>query len=177
VYEASAEAERRLLNQAFFTKLRLCEDHIESELAPPYDVLLHPTLRASIQASRSAAEEPASRVAPAVPEPDWAAWEASFNEDTHEEDLAGVGACRRPGRQGLNSETLVHDGGRGAQPRAAGTLPPRRDARGRLVLVLARPGGNGAGGLVAARQLASAGAELDVRLAVLPERLRPVTAA
>jgi NAD(P)H-hydrate epimerase len=44
------------------------------------------------------------------------------------------------------------------------------------VLVMAGPGGNGGGGLVAARHLAVAGALVEVRLATPPERLTPVPA-
>jgi NAD(P)H-hydrate epimerase len=50
------------------------------------------------------------------------------------------------------------------------------DARGRAVLVLAGPGGNGGGGLVAARHLAVAGAQVRVALAAAPERFAPVPA-
>jgi len=46
---------------------------------------------------------------------------------------------------------------------------------GRRVVVLAGPGGNGGGGLVAARHLALAGADIDLRLATPPERLAPTT--
>jgi NAD(P)H-hydrate epimerase len=50
------------------------------------------------------------------------------------------------------------------------------DARGRTVSVLAGPGGNGGGAMVAARHLAVAGARVGVLLARPPERLAPVTA-
>lgn len=49
------------------------------------------------------------------------------------------------------------------------------DVTGRRVTVLAGPGGNGGGGLVAARHLAIAGAELEIRLSAPPERLAPAT--
>jgi hypothetical protein len=49
------------------------------------------------------------------------------------------------------------------------------DARGRRVLVLAGTGGNGGGGLAAARHLLVAGAEVSVTLAAPPDRLGPVT--
>src|SRR5712691_9984033 len=39
------------------------------------------------------------------------------------------------------------------------------DARGRSIVVLAGPGGNGGGGLVAARHLAVAGAQVTIGLA------------
>ncbi|HET8894887.1 MAG TPA: NAD(P)H-hydrate epimerase [Gaiellaceae bacterium] len=48
------------------------------------------------------------------------------------------------------------------------------DLRGRSLVVLAGPGGNGGGGLVAARHLANAGADVAVVLATDPERLAPV---
>lgn len=50
------------------------------------------------------------------------------------------------------------------------------DVRGRSVLVLAGPGGNGGGGLVAARHIAGAGARVAVALAARPERFAPVSA-
>jgi NAD(P)H-hydrate epimerase len=50
------------------------------------------------------------------------------------------------------------------------------DVRGRSLLVLAGPGGNGGGGLVAARHLAVAGARVAVALSARPERFAPVTA-
>jgi len=50
------------------------------------------------------------------------------------------------------------------------------DAGDERVLVLAGPGGNGGGGLAAARHLAVAGADVEVRLSGPPEELAPVTA-
>jgi NAD(P)H-hydrate epimerase len=50
------------------------------------------------------------------------------------------------------------------------------ELRGRSLLVLAGPGGNGGGGLVAARHLAVAGARVRVSLAATPERFAPVPA-
>lgn len=52
----------------------------------------------------------------------------------------------------------------------------RGDARSRRILVLAGRGGNGGGGLVAARHLVVAGADVEVRLSEAPEKLAPVTA-
>jgi NAD(P)H-hydrate epimerase len=49
------------------------------------------------------------------------------------------------------------------------------DAHGRTVVVLAGPGGNGGGAMVAARHLAVAGAQVRLLLAQPPERLAPVT--
>ncbi len=51
------------------------------------------------------------------------------------------------------------------------------DARGRHVRVLAGPGGNGGGGMVAARHLAVAGAKVDAWLGAPCEQLAPVPAA
>lgn len=48
--------------------------------------------------------------------------------------------------------------------------------RGKRIVVLAGPGGNGGGGLVAARHLAVAGAEVRAALATPPERLADVPA-
>jgi NAD(P)H-hydrate epimerase len=48
------------------------------------------------------------------------------------------------------------------------------DARGRRVTVLCGRGGNGGGGLVAARRLIGWGAEVEVRLSDPPDRLAPV---
>jgi NAD(P)H-hydrate epimerase len=50
------------------------------------------------------------------------------------------------------------------------------DAGGRSILVLAGPGGNGGGGLVAARHLAIAGAQVAVALSAPAERFAPVPA-
>jgi NAD(P)H-hydrate epimerase len=50
------------------------------------------------------------------------------------------------------------------------------DARGRAILVLAGPGGNGGGGLVAARHLALAGAGVMVAVSAPGERFAPVPA-
>jgi NAD(P)H-hydrate epimerase len=47
-------------------------------------------------------------------------------------------------------------------------------ADGKRIVVLAGPGGNGGGGLVAARHLANAGANVEVCLAVPPRALTPV---
>ena len=47
-------------------------------------------------------------------------------------------------------------------------------ADGKRVIVLAGPGGNGGGGLVAARHLANAGAKVEVCLSVPPQALTPV---
>jgi NAD(P)H-hydrate epimerase len=51
------------------------------------------------------------------------------------------------------------------------------NAAGARVLVLGGRGGNGAGRLVAARHLASAGAQVEVRLSAPPEELAPAAAA
>jgi NAD(P)H-hydrate epimerase len=51
------------------------------------------------------------------------------------------------------------------------------DARGRRVHVLAGPGGNGGGGLVAARHLHSAGADVDVSTARQPDDAAPAVRA
>ena len=50
------------------------------------------------------------------------------------------------------------------------------DTGGRSILVLAGPGGNGGGGLVAARHLAVAGAQVAVALSAPAERFAPVPA-
>jgi hydroxyethylthiazole kinase-like uncharacterized protein yjeF len=50
------------------------------------------------------------------------------------------------------------------------------DAAGRSIVVLAGPGGNGGGGLVAARHLNLAGAKVTVALSTAPDRFAPVPA-
>jgi site-specific DNA recombinase len=105
VYRESDAAHRRLLNQAFFKRLIVHDDHrVESELAEPYDILLNPTLRVRAEQAVLAHE---------APETDWTPWEASFNENTHEAvRLVGAIPPGRPGRrQGLNKEILVGAGG------------------------------------------------------------------
>jgi len=49
------------------------------------------------------------------------------------------------------------------------------DARGRRIVVLAGLGGNGGGGLVAARHLIGWGAEVEIRLSDEPDTLAPVS--
>lgn len=70
---------------------------------------------------------------------------------------------------GLSLERMLEHAGRGLVAVARKLLGG--DVRGRAVLVLAGSGGNGAGGMAAARQLAAAGAEVAVLLASPPERL------
>jgi site-specific DNA recombinase len=101
-YLSSPYSVRRQLNQALFTRIRIEDDgDVEGELAEPFRMLLSPAVKALIQ---SECEAPT--------EPDWQAWEVSFNEDTHEENPVDVGGTRRPQRgRGLNYELLVGAGG------------------------------------------------------------------
>jgi NAD(P)H-hydrate epimerase len=75
---------------------------------------------------------------------------------------------------GLTLERMTENAGRSLAELAARLLGGR--AAGRSITILAGPGGNGAGGLVAARHLANAGAELTVVLSHPRVRLKPVTA-
>ena len=111
-YRASDDSRRRLLNQCFFKKLTIHDDgHVESEFAEPYDVLLSPTLRARAETSIQLGEVAVHQER--LTQPDWRAWETSFNDNTRKAFLlAGVGKSRGPrGRQGLNNEILVGAGG------------------------------------------------------------------
>jgi NAD(P)H-hydrate epimerase len=74
---------------------------------------------------------------------------------------------------GLTLERMMENAGRSLAELARRLLGGR--VSGRRVAVLAGPGGNGGGGLVAARHLASAGGAVDVVLERPPERLSPVT--
>jgi NAD(P)H-hydrate epimerase len=74
---------------------------------------------------------------------------------------------------GITLEQLMENAGRNLALLARLLLGG--DARGRSVVVLAGPGGNGGGAMVAARHLAVAGAQVRVLLAQPPERLAPVT--
>jgi NAD(P)H-hydrate epimerase len=74
---------------------------------------------------------------------------------------------------GITLEQLMENAGRNLALLARVLLGG--DARGRAVVVLAGPGGNGGGAMVAARHLAVAGARVRVLLAQPPERLAPVT--
>jgi NAD(P)H-hydrate epimerase len=63
---------------------------------------------------------------------------------------------------------MMENAGRGLAELAVEQFRPRR------VLVLAGPGGNGGGGLVAARHLSNRGVQVGVVLAALPDRLGAV---
>ena len=75
---------------------------------------------------------------------------------------------------GLSLLQMMEDAGRGLARQARTMLGG--DARGQRVVVLAGPGGNGGGGLAAARRLAIWGAEVSVVLAV-PGKALGVAAA
>lgn len=64
---------------------------------------------------------------------------------------------------GISLERMMENAGRSLAVVARSMLGG--DVLGRRIVVLAGPGGNGGGGLVAARHLANAGAHVDVRLA------------
>jgi NAD(P)H-hydrate epimerase len=74
---------------------------------------------------------------------------------------------------GITLEQLMENAGRNLALLARVLLGG--DAHGRSVVVLAGPGGNGGGAMVAARHLAVAGAQVHVLLAQPPARLAPVT--
>jgi hypothetical protein len=96
-YRASDSTRRRLLNQAFFKKLIIDIDGVRSEFAEPYDILLSPQLRVTQETT-----SPTKVGEPAPSEPDWATWEASFNNDEP----------RRPGgRRGSKDAIMVGAGG------------------------------------------------------------------
>ena len=75
---------------------------------------------------------------------------------------------------GITLERMMENAGRSLAVLARGLLGG--DARGRHIRVLAGAGGNGGGGMVAARHLAVAGAKVDVCVSVSPEQLAPVPA-
>ena len=75
---------------------------------------------------------------------------------------------------GLTLERMMENAGRSLGELARRLLGGR--VTGRRITVLAGPGGNGGGGLVAARHLANAGAEMTVVLSHPRARLRPATA-
>ena len=74
---------------------------------------------------------------------------------------------------GITLEQMMENAGRALAELARRTLG---DPRGRRIAVLAGPGGNGGGALVAARRLAIWGAEVSVALASPAARMRPVPA-
>jgi NAD(P)H-hydrate epimerase len=74
---------------------------------------------------------------------------------------------------GITLEQLMENAGRNLALLARLLLGG--DGHGRSVVVLAGPGGNGGGAMVAARHLAVAGARVRVLLSGPPERLAPVT--
>lgn len=73
---------------------------------------------------------------------------------------------------GIALEQMMENAGRSLAVLARRLLGG--DARGQRVLVLAGSGGNGGGGMTAARHLVVAGAQVEVRLTTPPERLAPV---
>ncbi len=75
---------------------------------------------------------------------------------------------------GLTPERMMENAGRSLAGLARRLLGGR--VAGREIAVLAGPGGNGGGGLVAARHLANAGARVFVVLSHSRDRLAPVTA-
>ena len=74
---------------------------------------------------------------------------------------------------GLTLERMMENAGRSLADLARRSLGGR--VAGRTIAVLAGPGGNGGGGLVAARHLANAGAGVAVSLARPPDRLASLT--
>jgi NAD(P)H-hydrate epimerase len=75
---------------------------------------------------------------------------------------------------GISLVRMMENAGRGLAQVARELLGG--DAAGRSILVLAGPGGNGGGGLVAARHLTVAGAKVAVALSARAERFAPVPA-
>jgi NAD(P)H-hydrate epimerase len=75
---------------------------------------------------------------------------------------------------GISLVRMMENAGRSLAQVARDLL--RGDARGRSIVVLAGPGGNGGGGLVAARHLTVAGAKVAVALAAPLDRFAPVPA-
>jgi hypothetical protein len=70
---------------------------IHAELTEPFGTLLGPTIRAL------ATNDTGPNATDG--DPDWRAWEKSFNENTHEENP--VGEIARPGGRGLSYDILV----------------------------------------------------------------------
>ena len=83
------------LNQGFFKRVRVEDDgDSQADLAEPFKALL----------SLAETADPL--------EADWQTWEASINDNTHEEDLVGVGLTPGPQRgRGLTYEHMVGGGG------------------------------------------------------------------
>jgi NAD(P)H-hydrate epimerase len=75
---------------------------------------------------------------------------------------------------GISLVRMMENAGRSLAILARGLVDG--DAAGRKVAVLAGAGGNGGGGLVAARHLAVAGADVSVTMSAPPDELAPVTA-
>lgn len=74
---------------------------------------------------------------------------------------------------GISLEQMMENAGRALAVLARRAL---RDLPGRRITVLAGPGGNGGGALVAARRLAIWGAEVTVALASSPAQMHPIPA-
>ena len=103
-YRSAPDHIRRRINQQIFDNVFVEEDgHLSSVLAQPFDLLLNPDVhRLGAPTARQKRLE--------APEPDWSAWETSFNDDgAHRPRNAKPGRQRR--RPGLNFLHLVAPGG------------------------------------------------------------------
>jgi hypothetical protein len=76
---------------------------------------------------------------------------------------------------GLSLTRMMENAGAGLAWLACALLGG--DVAGRRITLLAGPGGNGGGGLVAARRLIGWGAEVAVRRAATPDEFAPVRAS
>jgi hypothetical protein len=96
---------RRKINQQFFKQV-FVEDYgeLSSILAEPFDVLLHPRVRELVTAPPPAR---ASLIAAGAQEPDWLAWEATFNQKGAHHAMGAQTKRPRRSHVGLNRETLV----------------------------------------------------------------------
>jgi site-specific DNA recombinase len=106
-YIAAPDTLRRQLNQALFTRIKIDDQgEVTAELAEPFNILLSPEVRGLAKARRTS-ETPAERH-----QPNWDAWERSFNEEGAHDLVGASGTSRRPsGGRGLTYDTLVAPGG------------------------------------------------------------------
>ncbi len=123
-YEDAPPRQRRQFNQAIFTRLYIEDDgSVSGELAEPFHTILNTQLQQRAVRTGAHTPEPALASArAAAPEPDWDAWEATFN-DSQPATLPRQALAAQGPPGGLNKQHLVEAAG--IEP-ASAAAPPER---------------------------------------------------